>query len=178
MVAARTKAVPRGGRTMEHREAWQTINNWLGQADWRWARNDLWDSFRLQGRISPMHQALSAIFAVVGAAPPVAASVEVDLGEDSYETTGFDATLWTDELVVRALRSGGDDAPVISVMPRASLEGFEVLRAPVVTTSGFESRDDRVELRLTYPDRVLTLTQQRSPNLAELIPSFIRDLRG
>lgn len=161
---------------MEQGEHWQTINNRLSAAHRQWGNNDLWDSFRLQNRVSPMHQAISAIAAVVGEEPTVAASVDFELGDDTYETTRFDAMLWTEDLVVRAVRNGGDESPIVNVQPRAALTGFEIVRAPIVTTSGFESRDDRTELRLTYPDRVVTLKQSGGPELVNLIPSFIRDL--
>lgn len=125
-----------------------------------------------------MHQALSAIAAVVGQEPVVAAVAEVEIGEDSYETTGFDATIWTDDLMVRAIRNGGDETPTVRVVPRSALTAFDVIRAPIITTSGFESREDRTELRLTYPDRVVTLKQASGSALVELIPSFVRDLRS
>lgn len=161
---------------MSQRENWQNLNNALSAANHKWRNNDLWDTFALQGRPSPMHQALSAIAFIVDEEPPVATVVDFTVGDDSYETTGFDATVWTDDLVVRARREGGAETPVVSVLPRSALTAFEILRAPIITTSGFESRDERTELRLTYPDQTVTLKSSSGSSLVELIPSFVRDL--
>jgi len=154
------------------------LNDHISAADPLWSRNDLWDAFSLQGRISPTHQALSAIVAVIGDGPVVAAIASVEIGDDTYETTGFDVTVWSDALVIRAVRSGGAETPVVSVQARSALTGLEILRAPIVTATGFQARDERAEFRLTYPGRVVTLFERTGNRLTDLLPSLIRDLQA
>lgn len=163
---------------MEQQLVGQTLNNQISAVNSQWSRNDLWDSFSLGGRVSPMHQALSGIIAVIGDQPAVVVAADVELGDDTYETTSFDVTVWSDDVLVRVVRSGGDDAPVVSVMPRSALTGLEILRAPIITTSGFQARDERAALRLTYPDQAVTLAERDGSRLISLLPSFIQDLQA
>lgn len=159
---------------MEQRELWQSINEALVAANYRWRGNELWDSFSLNNRVSPMHQALSGIATVTGDSMPVLASV--DFSGDDYESAAFEAIVWTSTLAVRAVREPGADVVEVGVHPRSSLTELTVVRAPIITASGFQSRDDRGELRLGYPTWSATVKRAHGQELMTLLPSFVEDL--
>lgn len=158
-------------------EHWQAINEALAGANHRWRNNVLWDGYYLPNHVSPLHQALSGIFAVTREDAPVFAVVDFD-GEDDYETCRFVATVWTETLVVRAVRMPDDDVVRVAVHPRAELTGLTVVRAPIVFAGAFESRDERIELLLTYPGWSATLKQSHGSVLRDLLPSFVQDLQA
>lgn len=163
---------------MDAYESAKSLNDALANAEPEWGNLDLWDDFTGLGELH-LHKLLSSLVAVIGEDHVVWQTVNLDIGEDTADTTSYEVTLWTGSLVVRASRSGGDQWPLVSVTPRSALTAFDVLRVPVITTSALEASNYRsTALRLTYPTFTVDLRDRGGGDLKPLLPSFIADLEA
>lgn len=157
-------------------ESAKYLNNKLADANPSWRGLDLWDDDLGRPELH-LHKLLSSLLAVLRGEEVVWADVQLDLGEDTPETTGYTVTIWTGSLVVRATRAGGDQWPLVSVTPRSALTCVEVLRMPVDTTSDHAATGYRsTSIRLSYPKYSIDVQDPRGDRLRELLPGFIADL--
>jgi hypothetical protein len=97
-------------------------------------------------------------------------------GEGKANSFYFQATLWTDDIVLHCVGSSNSEEPVVTVSMRSELERIEILSAPlsVRTNSGSEPR--ATALGLTYPGFIGYLEDQQSAWLPQAMSSLIADL--
>lgn len=155
------------------------LNGAIARSFPAWGELKIWDQTHGEDRASHTHRLLSAILSVIGTSPPLWAVAHVDTGEDTEASTAYTLTVWTDDLVVTAVREAGEEWPVVTASPRTTLSAVEVLKSQILTFREWGAPDRGMVLRLTYGGRLtVTIEDPRSTWLPTHLPALLDDLKA